>query len=286
LSNNIKGVLHTAKAVANVNNAIYIPREEKIKNANRKEYWMYIKEKSAVLFVFIFSLISFCLSAYGEEQSNVESINLLGNWHGLESSPVKSPRGNDCAVLNIPVPAVYEYKEKVSWHGWERPGLDAIPEAEVKAADWRKYKSISLNIFLEDDRKFELIINIYPLFVSRGEYPEVISAKTAVSGKGWHKIVLPLDKFDYVKALGSFWKFIQKVSLTGRFLDGRNAGKILISDIKLNKGDLIALSSSITSRSCKAGQNVDYHIKVENLTEEKISVYSLRRFRSQFCFNN
>jgi hypothetical protein len=189
------------------------------------------------------------------------------NWIGF-----KRADGQAAFALAVPGTAECTTRRRVEMRGWEIPGLDAIPESRLNTSDLREYKSICFTTVLPDDRPVQLTFSVHPIVISRGEYPKEVSSTVVVSGKGTHRIVLPLERFDYPRAMGSFWKFIHKVSLSAEYPQSADTGEVHIADLHFSRGDLLNLSAPIKSRPGRPGQGVEYTLTAENLSDKPIHV--------------
>ncbi|HOL30743.1 MAG TPA: alginate lyase family protein, partial [Anaerohalosphaeraceae bacterium] len=194
------------------------------------------------------------------------------NWTGFKHCEQAAEGGQAVFTLTIPGRAECVTNRWIELGGWEMPGLDAIPESRLNAADLREYQSVCFTAVLSDDRSVRLRFSVWPHAVSRGEYPKEVASTVVVSGKGPHDIVLPLEQFEYPKAMGAFWKFIQKISLSAEYVHPADAGRLQISGLRLSRGELIKLSAPVKSKPCQPGQTVQYGLTAENLTDRRLQV--------------
>lgn len=220
-----------------------------------------------------FGTLLFTLPAAENQSSNPDSAGFdMKNWTGFEHYQPASEGEQAVFTLALPGRAECITNRWVELHGWEMPGLDAIPESRLNASDLREYQSVCFTATLFDDRPVCLRFSVWPNNISRGEYPQEVSSTVVVSGRGPHAVVLPLEQFEYPKAMGAFWKFIHKISLSAEYLQPADAGRLQISGLRFSRGELMRLSAAVKSKPGRPGQTVRYVLTAENLTDKRLQV--------------
>jgi hypothetical protein len=187
----------------------------------------------------------------------------------------QAPDGRSAVNLSVPGVVNYSAQEAVHPRGWEQVGTDAIIEENPISEDWRSYESMAFQVHLEEDANVDLTCRIRPIQISRGEYPESVDLTVTLAGSGWHDVVLPFDRFDYEKAEGAFWKFIEAAEVR---VASEACDKVLITDMRLIRGNRLTVSTPIRSLSCEPDQSVAYPLTVENLTDAPIAVRMQQEF--------
>ena len=81
-----------------------------------------------------------------------------------------------------------------------------------------------------------------------------------------------LRDFDYHRHQGTFWKYIQGLALTGTFLKGDAAGRVLITQPWLTRAPRVSLASPIRSKPAEINEAVSYDITVQNETHRESRV--------------
>ena len=69
-----------------------------------------------------------------------------------------------------------------------------------------------------------------------------------------------------------FLKFGKGFSIAGKFVDGNGPGQLLIRNVRLVKGPVIALECDIQGKAAGQGQEAQYTVQVSNCADQPQSV--------------
>ncbi|MDQ8197855.1 hypothetical protein QEH56_06840 [Pelagicoccus enzymogenes] len=185
----------------------------------------------------------------------------MNSWTGLSASDSRSPDGAATARMSVPGNSEFEYTEPQSYLSGEEVHFSDLLDA-IRVEDWYDYRYLEFQVKLPNEQPLELECTIYPLRIGRPDYVESLSSKLTVQGEGWQTVVFSLRDFDYLSHQGTFWKYIQKVSLSA----AGEADSILISQPRLKKSKQVAISAAVRSKPAKVGETVFYELLLENET--------------------
>ncbi len=159
-------------------------------------------------------------------------------------------------------------------YGTLEPLREAVYTNEI-AEDWRDWDCIALELEIPEEAAgaVELTFHVYPLMIGRPEYIECTTAKVTVAGAGWRTVEVSFDQFDAMRMTRAFWRFIHRVGVTARYIDGDCRAALRVGRIRLKKQGRIGLSAPLLSQSAEAGETVGYKLYVENETIETQAVF-------------
>ena len=190
---------------------------------------------------------------------NVGDFQRLENWAGLTATDLQGPYGGVAARLACPGEASFTYTKPKTYLSGEQPGFSDMLD-QVAVGDWYDFRYLEFDLRLPDENPVELTCTLRPLKIGRPDYMDALSSKMTVQGKGWHPVIFSLRDFDYIHHQGTFWKYIQRLTLS--VSGGREP--LLISQPRLKKSRAVALSAPVESKPAKAGETVSYKLQLEN----------------------
>ncbi|MDQ8183465.1 hypothetical protein [Pelagicoccus sp. SDUM812005] len=219
------------------------------------------------LIAFLAVGVAACCSSAWAETAKVGDFQTLENWSGLSPTSEQAPDGELAARLSIPGKADFEYTEAKTYSSGETVHFSDMLDA-VRVEDWYDYRYLEFQVKLPNEQPLELECTLYPLKVGRPDYVDSLSSKLTVQGSGWQTVVFSLRDFDYLRHQGTFWKYIQSVSLSA----SGDADSILVSQPRLKKSKRVAISASVKSKPAKVGETVSYELLLENETGQTRNV--------------
>ena len=192
--------------------------------------------------------------------ANIPIIHPIGDpsfsdWRGVKAVKEK------VAYLSEKQTILFRYPDGKAYH----KGFRNINEG---VANWAVYSGIRMEICLQD----ELPVSIDVCFAVPEKLADQLipesNAKVRLSGKGWHTVMLPWNRFNIkeaqrIAALQSMKEI--RVSVDG----GKRVG---IRNIQLVKGEKVSLACDIKGRSVQKGEVATYTVEVGNTTSLKQSV--------------
>ncbi|MEO7101087.1 MAG: hypothetical protein ABI162_17150 [Luteolibacter sp.] len=180
----------------------------------------------------------------------------LEGWTGVQASP-------DGVELKLPGEAVFRYPEGAK--GWY---VDGFRPKHDGTRNWKAFHGLQLDVQVPEGRTFELQATLWtPKPEDRQEYLAQTQAVCSVNGPGWQHVTLPWAVFDFKKSHSAFLEFVQELRLTGRFVDGKPDGEVLLKNIRLVRAPVIALDSAARGKAVKAGETARYEVTLSNCTD-------------------
>lgn len=172
----------------------------------------------------------------------------INQWSNLKNNIHLDEQGKEYASISCFKKAIYEFEE---------------PQ------DFRNFDCLSFDLYLSDVRAIELEFDIFPLSIGRKEYFEKTSANVSLVGKGWHHVQVAFDQFNYDHAVRAFWRFIDKIRFSYKYVSQQQVGEILVKNLRLQKIGHFSLSSPLYSKAGKVGDRITYEIEIENLLDKE-----------------
>ncbi len=181
----------------------------------------------------------------------------FSDWEGIKS--VKK----DAAIVHKGDTVSYTYfkQNRVYFPGIKRP-------FNGDAADFTKYSGLAFDIYLPTDipSTIDAILKVDSL--DYGELNPISVAKMRLTGKGWHSVYLPWDRFDIDLGQKRGTLFAIKHVL----LTSNSDEDYKIRDVRVTKGLTTSIEAGIQGKSSDAGTSVYYDFKVGNTTAYKQGV--------------
>lgn len=195
-------------------------------------------------------------------------LRTLQGWNGLEIR-------NGQAVLSIGGEAVFAYP--AGPRGWYQRGLRREFDG---AGDWRGYWGLVIDLDLASDGPVELTAAIdIPNQPVRVEYVPQTTAKVLLKGSGAHRVVIPWSSFDFQQVQPAFLKFVSELHLSVHSVEGANAGDVILRDVRITRGPMLAMDSEVRGKSAPGGEAVEYPVTISNCTDQPESVeLSFRKY--------
>lgn len=146
-------------------------------------------------------------------------------------------------------------------------------EFKGDAADWYGYAGISFEILLNEPTTSDVVVTFKADPVDHMELNPASTAKALVSGEGWQTVYLSWDLFELnIGQQGNALQGVKELEIT---VDSAENKKLKIRNVQITKGEKLALQSTIQGRSLKAGDTVEYELKVGNTTDQMQGVQLL-----------
>jgi hypothetical protein len=126
------------------------------------------------------------------------------------------------------------------------------------AYDWHDYFGLVFDLRPPGARALTLQVT---LVTAQGE---VVASTTGVSGTGWRTVTLPWNAFTYERGRTNLLQSIREVRIRADVADGAAPAAIGLRDIRVVRGDRVALSATVRGRSGQPGETVTYPLEVAN----------------------
>ncbi|MBP8777602.1 MAG: hypothetical protein KBH23_06420 [Bacteroidaceae bacterium] len=143
-------------------------------------------------------------------------------------------------------------------------------------SNWSIYAGVRFEVYL--DKKNQTTYLDVCFAVPEYERGKLISeghAQVALTGKGWHTVVLPWNRFN-IKAAQRIAALqrVKELRITPVDANGKvlSKGTSKIQNIELVQGKIVALQCPIRSKSAEKGKTVTYEVEVGNTTNSSQSV--------------
>ncbi|MDF7799287.1 alginate lyase family protein [Pontiellaceae bacterium B1224] len=185
----------------------------------------------------------------------------FSDWSGISNV-----RNNE-AELTSGKPIRYTYS------GQNRVYPNLKREFKGDAADWYDYAGLSFEVFLAKPSTAEIVTTFKADPLDHMELNPASTAKALVSGEGWQTVYLSWDLFDVnIGQQGNALQGVKELEITVESAENKN---LQIRNIRVTKGEQLALETSIQGRAVNAGGTVSYEFKVGNTTDQPQGVQLL-----------
>ena len=184
-------------------------------------------------------------------------------WKYLKSCNIKTSEGYSCAKSSSLINARFDYAKQNEFLGWDTPAFSDMLD-EISVGNWFDYRYVEFDVKLPRQGAYQMKFTASPIRIGRPDFMDEVSTVFTINYKGWNRVLLELRDFDYPHHIQKHWKYIDSVSITGRYTDGSNDGDVLISQPRLKKGKIISISSDVLSKPVKPGEQALYTINVSN----------------------
>lgn len=135
-----------------------------------------------------------------------------------------------------------------------------LPQVEDISAS----EGIRLEIELLQEGIVQLQVSLYPLRIARPEFFPVVTGSTAVMGKGFHRVEIPLEQFGFRQMTKAFLKYLDGFSV--KLLRG---GPVMIRKVEADILGDFTVSAARASQAVEAGEWAEYSVMVSNRSDQK-----------------
>jgi hypothetical protein len=148
-------------------------------------------------------------------------------------------------------------------------------QGRYRTINGRRYAGISFDVTLPEKATFDGRITIKT--PSGGVFGKKVfrtaHAEFSVTGEGIHRVFVSWDDFQRKRALDAWKRFIKTISISGKRI-GRSGSdaSVRISNARLVRADVMAVSVPRSGRASTAGTPATYHLKIRNTSDDPITV--------------
>ncbi|WP_372807731.1 hypothetical protein [Pontiella sp.] len=182
----------------------------------------------------------------------------LSDWSGISGAATNEAEFGS----GEPIAYVYHNQNRVY------PGL--MRNFYGDSADWYDYAGLSFELFLEEPTTAEVIAAIKTDPLDHMELNPVSTAKALVAGAGWKTVYLPWSLFDV--NIGQQGNTLQAVKALEIVVNSAENQRLKIRNVRVVKGERLALEAVVQGRSVEAGGSVQYEFTVGNTSDAKQGV--------------
>ncbi len=175
----------------------------------------------------------------------------LDGWSG-----VKPTEDGSAAILSLPGQTSFRYPDGPL--GFYKHGFRMENDGTV---DLKPFYGIRFDVQLSDATPIDLTITLTS--ATPGGPDKDVSAMVGVAGAGWHTMIIPWSSMHFDQAGLGFLKFGKGFSIAAA-----GSGQILIRNVRLIKGPVIALEPDVQGKSAVQGQEARYSVQVSNCTDQ------------------
>ncbi|MGQ1784597.1 COG1470 family protein [Saccharicrinis sp. GN24d3] len=181
----------------------------------------------------------------------------FSDWSGIE----KVKKGAAIVAGGDTISYTYANQNRVYFPGISRP-------FNGDAADWTEFTGLAFDIYLNSETATQLAAILKVDELDYSELNPVSTANFRLTGKGWHTVYLPWDRFDVDvgQRRGTLFavKHVLLTAATNKDWQVRN--------VRVTRGLTTSLKSDIQGKSSDAGKKVIYEFDVGNTTDYKQGV--------------
>jgi hypothetical protein len=181
-------------------------------------------------------------------------------WSGVKLA-------DDGSAAHLSLPGEADFRFPNGPLGFLKHGFRIENDSTV---DLKPFYGIRCEMKLADVRQVELTITVVTATPNGPDRQTAVVIR--VGGSGWHTVTLPWSAMQFDQAGAGFLKFGKGFSVAGRFVDGNEPGQILIRNVRLVKGPVIALECDIRGKAAGEGKETQYAVQVSNCTDQPQSV--------------
>ncbi|MDR3708201.1 MAG: hypothetical protein P4L33_07855 [Capsulimonadaceae bacterium] len=175
------------------------------------------------------------------------------------------------AEFKLPAPIAYTVPD-----GPRGSYLVGLASNNDSVIDARRWYALRFDVQLDRDDPVTLRLTLaQPPHTGRHDQADSTSASIVVSGKGWQSVTVPIAQFDYYRGQRGVLAGVKTVSIHA---EGQNGAMLRLRDIRFVRGNVIHVSTGVTSLPADADGTVSYPVSITNCTD-KPQIVSLKLVR-------
>lgn len=246
-----------------VERTFYINQKKLMK---RESVFIYTQElKSPHKWIKLFFCLNWFILLNGQAMA-AGSDSAPPAWEPLGSPSLVEWKGihvnKNEAVLHLPGTATFQYP--AGSKGWYNIGFRKEHDG---TKDWRAFYGLQADVWVPQGSALELIVTLFtPKPELQQQYLPEAHATVTVAGGGWQRITLPWSIFDVPDYQTAMFKFIQGVSIAGKFKNGSSAGNIRLKNIRLTRALQVAMDAPVRGKAVAPGETANYTVTLTNCT--------------------
>ncbi len=157
---------------------------------------------------------------------------------------------------------------KELWSGQEKVALQAdAPEYRItlpQVMDISEEEAVTVEVEQMQDGFSELEVVLYPLFIARPEFFPSIRASVVISGKGTHRVDIPLEQFEFRQMVRAFLNYLDAVSF--RVLSG---SPVLLKGARAERMREVEIRAEKYSCAGDKGEGISYQLLLHNKSQRQ-----------------